>query len=104
VAAGRPKLTEDQVRALADGRVYNGTEALRLGLVDGIGGWREALEMAMELGGIPADSDPPVILEDGRGHWLEELLGVKLGLFGAALDQAAGPGPALKFLYRPGLF
>src|SRR5262245_27591936 len=30
-------LTEDRVRALADGRIYTGIEAKRLGLVDDIG-------------------------------------------------------------------
>jgi len=41
VAAGR-HMEEAQVRALADGRIFTGREALTLGLIDGIGGEREA--------------------------------------------------------------
>ena len=41
VVAGR-KLPEEKVRALADGRVFTGRQALAVGLVDAIGGEREA--------------------------------------------------------------
>ena len=41
VVAGR-RLPEEQVRALADGRVFTGRQALAAGLVDAIGGEREA--------------------------------------------------------------
>jgi protease-4 len=41
VASGR-HMTEDQVRALADGRAYTGRQALGLGLVDAIGGETDA--------------------------------------------------------------
>lgn len=43
VAAGRPGMDEEQVRELADGRVYAAEEALELGFVDRIGTLREAL-------------------------------------------------------------
>jgi protease-4 len=41
VAAGR-HMDADKVRQLADGRAYTGRQALKLGLVDAIGGEREA--------------------------------------------------------------
>lgn len=40
--------------SLARGRVWSGTEALELGLVDGLGGMPEALEKAADLAGIDA--------------------------------------------------
>ena len=40
---------------IAGGRVWTGTEALELGLVDQLGGFREALEKARELGGVERD-------------------------------------------------
>lgn len=46
VCAGRPKLTEAQVRELADGRVYFAPEALKLGLVDRIGLMEDAIGAA----------------------------------------------------------
>jgi protease-4 len=41
VASGR-RMSPDQVRSLADGRAYTGRQALKLGLVDAIGGEPEA--------------------------------------------------------------
>ncbi len=40
---------------IAGGRVWTGAEALGLGLIDEIGGFREALRKARELGGIERD-------------------------------------------------
>ena len=102
VAAGRPKLTVEQVRALADGRIFSGEDAVKVGLVDEIGGWREAVAVAVELGGID-DDDPPMIFEDGAAGWIDVLLGNRLGFLEPA-GRALESGATLKFLYRPGLF
>lgn len=48
VAQGR-KMTFDQVDAIAQGRVWSGTDALKLGLVDKIGGMDDALAYASTL-------------------------------------------------------
>jgi protease-4 len=52
VAAGR-NLPAEQVRALADGRVFTGREAVGLGLVDAIGGEAEARAWLAEARGVP---------------------------------------------------
>ena len=44
VVNGRPKLDEQQVRKLADGRVYDAPRAAELGLVDRIGTLRDTIE------------------------------------------------------------
>jgi protease-4 len=51
VAEGRG-LNKDEVRNLATGQIYTGTEAKELGLVDALGGLDTATELAMELAGI----------------------------------------------------
>jgi len=51
VAEGRG-LSKDEVRNLATGQIYTGTEAKELGLVDALGGLDTATELAMELAGI----------------------------------------------------
>lgn len=51
VATGR-KMTYDQVDAIAQGRVWTGTDALRLGLVDQLGGLDIALKEAATLAKI----------------------------------------------------
>lgn len=54
VAQGR-RLPEDQVRQLADGRVFTGRQAKELGLVDGLGNFEDAVQKAAELAGIEHD-------------------------------------------------
>ena len=58
VAAGRKMKSED-VRALADGRVFTGSQALKVHLVDRLGGLQDAIEAAAKLAGIKGE--PKVI-------------------------------------------
>ncbi len=51
VARGR-KLPEDQVLKAAEGRVWTGAQAQELGLVDDLGGFARALELAREAIGV----------------------------------------------------
>jgi protease-4 len=48
VVEGR-HLPEERVRALADGRVYTGIDAQKLGLVDNVGYLEDAIQAAMDL-------------------------------------------------------
>jgi protease-4 len=85
VAAGRKRKPEE-IRPLAGGRIYTGKAALKVGLVDGVTTFREALAEAAKLGGLTETESPrAVVLEDqasGR----------------AAL---AGLGSALQSLVKP---
>src|SRR5918997_1556692 len=56
VSRGR-NLTD--LEAIAGGRVWSGAEALDLGIVDGVGGFREAFRRACELGGGGGAGPPP---------------------------------------------
>ncbi|MBW2185898.1 MAG: signal peptide peptidase SppA [Deltaproteobacteria bacterium] len=51
VSEGR-NLSEEDVRKLADGRIFTGKQALRLGLIDELGGLRAAIFEAARQGGI----------------------------------------------------
>jgi len=64
VASGR-HMDAARVRELADGRAYTGRQALRLGLVDAIGGEHEARAWLAESKGVSADL--PVQDVSGRG-------------------------------------
>ncbi|MGH3148065.1 MAG: signal peptide peptidase SppA, partial [Rubrobacter sp.] len=48
-------IDSSDLEGIAGGRVWTGTEALELGLVDETGGFREALQKARELGGVELD-------------------------------------------------
>ncbi len=60
VEAGRG-LPRAEIDAVARGRVWTGSQALEIGLVDRIGGFRAAQEEAMELAGIAAGSDVALV-------------------------------------------
>lgn len=52
VVAGRPKLDEARVRALADGRVYTATQALDTGLIDRIASLRDTVSAVKQRTGV----------------------------------------------------
>ncbi len=56
-------LDSTTVRTLATGRVFTGSQALTLGLVDVLGSYEEALELAAEMAGI---SGKPKIVRERR--------------------------------------
>ncbi len=51
-----------EVEKLATGWVFLGTEALELGLIDDIGNYKDAIDMAAELGGI--EGEPNIIRQE----------------------------------------
>jgi protease-4 len=87
VAEGRGT-TIDKVAPSAEGRVYGGLEAKDRGMVDAIGGLSDAIDLALELSGLPKDA--PVDVVDDEPGLLEELLEESGGgSASAATGQAA---------------
>ncbi|MDR7543740.1 MAG: signal peptide peptidase SppA [Armatimonadota bacterium] len=70
VARGR-RMDPARVRRLADGRIYTGQQAMRLGLVDTLGHFPDALEVVRQRTGL---RDPAVVEYGGEGL-LRSLLG-----------------------------
>jgi protease IV len=60
-----------EVEELATGWVFLGTEALELGLIDGIGNYKDAIEIAAELGKIEGE---PVIIGKQVSYSLMDLI------------------------------
>lgn len=52
IKEGRRNLTADEIRKLADGRIYSGEQAKALGLVDSIGYLDDAVELAKKEAGL----------------------------------------------------
>ena len=73
VAAGR-SLETQQVDDIAQGRVWVGTDALDLGLVDEIGGLREAVNYAASLAGYVSKGDYHVVTYPAKLSQTEQLL------------------------------
>ena len=74
VAAGRG-MTVEQVNVIARGRVWTGRDALKIGLVDEIGGLKDAIAYAAKEAGIK-DAKVlyyPIVKEDILGKFIEQL-------------------------------
>jgi protease-4 len=72
VSAGR-KISKDELRPLADGRIFTGKQALQLKLVDELGNLEDAIGGAAKLAG--ATGEPvPVFQKKSRGTWIGEIL------------------------------
>lgn len=104
VATGR-HMDEAKVRGLADGRAYTGQQALALGLVDQIGGERDArewLERERKLSvGLPVRD-----LRVDRGGWMQRAFGsVMQGVVSAVLpgwSAALPPAPGAWAIWQGG--
>lgn len=95
-------LPEADVRAMADGRIYSGRQALALGLVDELGDLQAAITKAAELGGI---SGQPRIVEYEHLPGLEDLFsGLSTRLNTSEAEQAMAlinelTSPRLEYRY-----
>jgi protease-4 len=91
VASGR-KLAKQAVDEVAQGRVWTGEQALQHGLVDEVGGLRQALEYARSAASLPEQA-PIIELPKIPTSWLGRVLGIP-GITGsseAPLDALLPP-------------
>lgn len=100
MVSSRRELTVDQVKTLADGRIFTGRQALKNGLIDAIGGEKEAriwLETAHAIkSSVPArDAKPDYPDED----WV----GKVMGLTGKALFSERLKLDGLLSVWHPAL-
>ena len=68
VAQGR-NLSLERVLEIAGGRVWSGEDALDIGLVDGIGGLREAIALAADKAELGDDFRVKEVVEQPEGLW-----------------------------------
>lgn len=95
------KMTEDKVRAAADGRIYTAEQARALGLVDRIGYLDEAVAAARQAAGL---TEARVIMYHRPREYRANVYSASLPPSGVEnlLTQAAGlvgGGPGARFLY-----
>lgn len=88
VAEGR-KLPENEVRAIADGRIFSGEQALAIKLIDRLGTLQDALLEAGRLGGISGEPDvvkPP----KKKPFFLDILVEESAGKFSSLMRKEKG--------------
>jgi protease-4 len=102
VEAGRPDLSSEEVRALADGRIFSAVQAEANGLIDGVGDLPGAVDLAEERAGIETSR---VVAYGRPDEWRENLYSMS-----ARPEPTASPWailspvsePAFLYLWWPG--
>jgi protease IV len=84
VVANSRKMTKEKVDAIAQGRVWSGVEAKKVGLVDELGGLKEAIAAAAKAANLKPDV---AIVEYPQPLTFEERL---VEIFGTRLNQTLG--------------
>lgn len=97
VSDGR-NIPVENVKTLADGRIFTGRQAKAAGLVDDLGGMRDAVRAAAELAGISGEPKlvyPPKDKENILQYFIEE----SVSQVGRVLQQRQQGAPALQYLW-----
>lgn len=74
VAEGR-KMTKEEVNELGKGRVWTGSQAKELGLIDELGGLSQALTLAKEQAGIPVEESIKLVVWPKKVSFIASLFG-----------------------------
>jgi len=107
VQEGRPNLTADQIKKLADGRIYSGEQAKAAGLVDDIGYLDDAIELAKKKAGL---TEARVVTYRRRGEYQNNIYSHALSGTGTGLTSLAnldllsmlrGGTPQFMYLWMP---
>jgi protease-4 len=75
--ADNRKLSVEQVRPLADGRIFTGSQAQEFGLIDQLGNFTDAVEQAMALAGLAGEEPNLVYPEAKMFSFMDMLVGEK---------------------------
>ncbi len=106
VQEGRPNLSAEQIKKLADGRIYSGDQAKAAGLIDEIGYLDEAIELAKKKAGL---TEARVVTYGRRGEYqnniYSQLFGTSSSMAALAnldvLSMVRGGTPQFMYLWMP---
>jgi protease-4 len=93
VAEGR-KMLHDDVKKIADGRIFTGEQALQAGLIDELGNLEDAVQAAAKLSGIKGE---PVVVSK-KEHF--SLINLLRGTIARELTDVF-PSVKVKYLFTP---
>ena len=99
VAQGR-KIPPDQVRAIADGRIFCGETAKGLGLVDRLGNLEDAIEWAGRLGGITGKIIT-VYPPEEKLPFMKYLMDMSANQLRELVEQMGAAGITGGYIFRP---
>ena len=92
IVARDRKIDKEQLRKIADGRVFSGRQALKLGLIDSLGDMRSAVRLAGKMSGI--EGEPNVVYAGTKRQSIWELILMDMTslLFGHLPERKTGLG------------
>jgi len=73
-AADGRGMTQEQIHEIAKGRIWTGEDALELGLIDAVGGFATAVDLAKEAAGIDPEKDVRIRLYPPKRSFFEMLM------------------------------
>lgn len=97
VAEGR-KMPKKELRKLAGGRIYTGRQALKIGLVDRLGGLKKAITAVREMADIPASAEIKLVhypRPSSLGELAESFIGIST--LAGVVELARSPAPRITF-------
>ncbi|MDE3018325.1 MAG: signal peptide peptidase SppA [Nitrospirota bacterium] len=108
VKEGRPNLSAEQIRKLADGRIYSGEQAKAVGLVDSIGYLDDAVALAKQQAGL---AEARVVVYRRAGEYRPNIYAKAMGANGTAgwgsltsfdlMGLVRGGTPQFMYLWMP---
>jgi protease-4 len=106
VQEGRPNLSAEQIKKLADGRIYSGDQAKAAGLIDEVGYLDDAIQLAKKKAGL---TEARVVTYGRRGEYqnniYSRLFGASPGITGLAnldlMSMVRGGTPQFMYLWMP---
>jgi protease-4 len=106
VQEGRPNLSAEQIKKLADGRIYSGDQAKAAGLIDEIGYLDDAIELAKKKANL---AEARIVTYGRRGEYqnniYSQLFGTSSSIAGLAnldvLSMVRGGTPQFMYLWMP---
>ena len=109
IQQGRPRLTKEKIRQLADGRIYSAPQAKKAGLIDDIGYLDDAIDLAKREAGIteakvvmyerPGGYHPNIYAQWGSGGGNPTFMIPKLDP--VSLTSILGGTPAFMYVWLP---
>ena len=106
IKEGRRNLTADEIRKLADGRIYSGEQAKAVGLVDSVGYLDDAIELAKKEAGL---TEASLVVYQQPGEYRHNIYSQMLGQQGSAslltnfdlMALVRGGTPQFMYLWMP---
>jgi protease-4 len=96
------KMTKEEVNEIGRGRVWTGNQAVKIGLVDELGGLSKAIDLAKDLAGIPAGEQVKLVVQPKKVSFFDMFLArrfIKMDLGrGSRMEKTIA---ALKLLETP---